>query len=62
MAKIDITNRQLVGMRGELITILMPATQMTADEALVHAAWLVSLAEPFASVDFKDVLDEVQST
>lgn len=62
MAEIDTTNKQLVALRGEIVTVLRPATQMTADEAMVHAAWLVSLAEPFASADFKDVLDEVQNT
>lgn len=41
----DTSNKQLVGVRGENIIVMLPAHRMTKQEALVHAAWLVVLAE-----------------
>lgn len=60
----DAPNRQFVGMGGgaKEIVVLMPLTQMTPDEALLHAAWLVTLAEPFATVTFDATLAAVRAT
>ena len=41
----DITNKQLVAVQGENIIIMNPIRKMSKEEALVHAAWLVVLAE-----------------
>lgn len=41
---IDTSNRQMVGIQGNLVVVVMPKHQMTRDEALLHAAWLVVLA------------------
>ena len=42
----DLSNAQFVGANGlGQVTILMPKAVMTRDEALVHAAWLVILAD-----------------
>ena len=59
---VDTTNRQLVGVRAGRISVQAPASTMTADQALVHAAWLVALAEPVASEKFVEVLRAVKNT
>ena len=41
----DLANRQLVGRRGEMVVITFPQVQMTREQALIHAAWLVILAD-----------------
>jgi hypothetical protein len=43
----DITNKQLVAIQGENIIIMNPIRKMTKEEALVHAAWLVALANDY---------------
>jgi len=58
---IDIDNIQLVGMAGDLITVLMPRQRMTKQEALVHAAWLVALADETGE-EFEKILRRVEST
>lgn len=41
----DLSNAQFAGANGlGQVTVLMPRTLMTRDEALVHAAWLILLA------------------
>lgn len=60
--EIDTTNRQLVGRRvGDgSITIRLPKVRMSRTEALVHAAWIVMLAD--ASTDeFTNVLSAVKT-
>ena len=50
---------------GKRLTMLIPPTRATVwspEEALVVAAWLVSMAEPFAQVSFEEVLRKVQNT
>jgi hypothetical protein len=63
MSKIDTTNTFMVAAGGRGIAILNPPrTSITADEALLLAAWLVSIAEHSASQEFAEVLQAVQST
>lgn len=45
-----------------VVMVSAPMVAMTADDALRHAAWLVAIAEPYASHPFADVLKAVQST
>jgi hypothetical protein len=62
--EIDTLNRNMVGLElgaGD-VTVLQPRARMTPDEALVHAAWLVAIAEPSASRSFAEVLEAVQNT
>jgi hypothetical protein len=65
---IETTNDLMVsvhrrGLGGALVvTVSAPAVAMTPDEALRHAAWLVAVAEPYASHPFADVLKAVRST
>ncbi len=59
----DITNQQLVAIQGESIVVLALRAKMTKCEALVHAAWIVALAdqsEEFA--DFRAILKSVINT
>jgi hypothetical protein len=53
------------GMSPLRLTMLNPPTRSTLwtpEEALVAAAWLVAMAEPFSSVKFAGILHKVQST
>lgn len=60
---IDITNRWMVAARvsGTVMILNQPVGPLSADDALVLAAWLVAIAEPSASRPFADVLSKVQS-
>lgn len=58
---IDTMNRQLVGMRGGTIVVMLPKQEMTADEAMQHAAYLVTLAEMDADHTFEEYLKAVQA-
>lgn len=58
----DIANVQLVGVRGgDRIVVVAPRVHMTKPEALVHAAWLVALAEQTPG-EFDEILAAVRST
>jgi hypothetical protein len=60
---IDTTNKFLVACRGECVSILLPPLDsISADDALVLAAYLVSMAEHDATHPFADVLAAVQNT
>ncbi len=56
----DCTNLQAVGMNGDEIVILMPRARMTKAEALIHAGWLVVLADH--DDEFQQILEEIKST
>ena len=61
--EIDTGNHQLVSLRGSSIVILAPKREMTPDEAVLHAAWLIAMAEPFVKQDkFSAILHAVQNT
>lgn len=55
----EISNHHLVGVQGGGIVIMVPPCKLTKDEALLFAAWLVTLAD--ADNKFKDVLAAVQN-
>ncbi len=59
---IDTMNDCLVGVQGDHIVVLFPKTRFTPDEALRHAAWLVTLAEYGASHTFAEVQAAVRET
>lgn len=60
---IETMNKFVVGARGDRIVILnFPPSPMTAEDALLLAAWLVSIADPHSHNDFADVLAAVQGT
>lgn len=59
----ETDNTQMVGCQGDHIVILAPKTRMTKAEALLHAAWIVVLADDGEeSGQFEQVLDAVMST
>jgi len=59
--EIDTTNLQLVCLTGDdKIGVMMPRQKMTKQEALVHAAWLVVLADE--NDNFQKVLAAVKNT
>ena len=65
MAEIDTTNAQMVSLdKGVNVGVLFPRRSMTPDEALVHAAWLVVMAEIVGAEPgrFDEVLAAVRST
>lgn len=57
---VDTLNAQAVGVRGDTIVVLAPNREMTRREALVHAAWLVAVAD--RDDEFPTILEAVQST
>jgi hypothetical protein len=57
---VDTTNWQMVGVRGETIVVLLPKKMMTPEQALVHAAFLISLADPSGKL-FPEILKQVQN-
>lgn len=60
--EIDTFNKQIIGVNGEDIVVMLPAQRMSKTEALLHAAWLVALADDSDdNAEFKRVLDAVQS-
>jgi len=60
---IDTTNKYGVSLKGEGVVIIHPAwREMTPDEALVLAAWLVAVAAPHTATPFATVLDAVENT
>lgn len=59
----DTANVQFVGAAGpDAVTVMMPKIHMSADEALMHAAWLVAIAEHSASFSFAEALAAVRSS
>jgi hypothetical protein len=72
-AEIDIDNSQMVGARADHVVVVMPRDWMTPTEALVHAAWLVTIAEAadllaaprdgtWKPLVFDDIRHEVRNT
>jgi len=64
-SQIDTFNKFVVGSTGKRIKILRqpwPPDGLSADDALLLAAYLVSMAESEASHTFAEVLEAVQNT
>lgn len=61
--EIETFNKQMVGAIADDIMILNPQRRMTKTEALLHAAWIVALADNSDDcADFKRVLEAVQAS
>ncbi len=58
--EINTFNSQFIGLKGDEIVIALPKNQMTKQEALVHAAYLVVLADD--DNRFPEILKAVQNT
>ncbi len=59
--QLDAGNHQLVSRIGDHVIVQMPKSYMSRAEALAHAAWLASIADPVGD-DFAEVLAAVQSS
>ena len=57
---IETMNDQIVAMRGEEVIVMNPKVRMSKDEALRHAAWLISIV--CDDERFKDILQAVRNT
>ncbi|HEV2376223.1 MAG TPA: hypothetical protein VGS19_29140 [Streptosporangiaceae bacterium] len=55
----DVSNMQVVGKRGDTVVVTFPKQVMSRQAALVHAAWLVSVADPLGD-EFPAILAAVQ--
>ena len=59
----NITNIQAVAAKDESIVVLRPNVQMSKSAALVHAAWLVAIADQSENFEeFRRVLKAVLET
>lgn len=61
----DVTNMQLVALKGDSIVILNPVQLMDYENALVHAAWIVVLAAGMLEngwQKWEQILQEVKNT
>ena len=59
----NITNAQLVAVKDDNIVVLHPILQMSKSAALVHAAWLVAVADQSENFEeFRRVLKAVLET
>lgn len=60
----EVPNSQMVGVRDGKIVVLFPRREMTKDEAMIHAAWLVTLADMSGEClnRFEEIVMEVRNT
>ena len=61
MPEINTVNDSIVGARGDRVVILNPRREMSKDEALRLAAWIVALASD-DDEEWEALLKAVQST
>ncbi len=59
---IETMNRYMVGGNGKTLTVTLPVNEATPDQMLLHAAWIVTMAEPFADRTFEEYVEAVRST
>ena len=60
--KLDAPNTFMASGNGKTLSVLRPVIDATPDQVLLHAAWLVTMAEPFAEHSFEDYRTAVRST
>lgn len=60
----EIMNKFLVGVKGDNIVVGLPmrTAQMSKDDALLLAAYLVTVATGDPEKDFQPILDEIRQT
>jgi hypothetical protein len=58
-----VENEQMVDVQGDKIQVISPSSVMTREEALIHAAWIVALADQSEDyTEFRSVLKTVLGT
>jgi hypothetical protein len=56
----DVENHQMVGIHGDKVQVMSPLAVMTKEQALIHAAWLVALADQSEDyTEFREILKRV---
>jgi hypothetical protein len=60
VSEINTANDQFVGLQHDRITVLAPKRLMTREEALRHAAWLVTVSGD--DERFKEILQAIRNT
>lgn len=59
----DVMNSQIVGDHEDAIVIQKPKLEMTREQALIHAAWIVALADKSKNFEeFRGILKAVLET
>ena len=60
----NTANTQGVGVHGDKVCIVLPKREMSKEEALRHAAWLVVMAGvvPGEAPDFAEIVAAVRNT
>lgn len=62
MAEINPFNKFMVGAQGDKLRVMVPITTLTADDAILLAAYLVEMAEVIGPTHtFEDVREAVQN-
>lgn len=62
MNKINTANKFMVGVQGKNIVVGMPPrVPISPDDAMLFAAYLVSMAEMDTETKFEDVLEAIQN-
>lgn len=61
MSDIDWSNKFFVAAKGNEFVIMRPMP-MSADDAIVLAAWLATMAEPTSTISLDYALEAVKST
>lgn len=62
MSEIDIANKFMVAAQGDSIVILNSPRRMTAEDAMVFAAWIVAMANLHSKHPFADYYEKVCNT
>lgn len=62
MSEIDTANKFLVGAQGDSIVIGNSPRRMTAEDAMVFAAWIIAMASLKSKHPFSEYYDKVCNT
>ncbi len=60
--ELEFSNRFMAAGNGQTLTVMVPIVNATPDQVLAHAAWLVTMAEPFADHKFAEYVEAVRNT
>jgi hypothetical protein len=56
----DVENHQMVAMQGDKVRVQSPLAMMTKEQALIHAAWIVAIADRSEDyTEFREILKRV---
>ena len=56
----DVENHQMVAKQGDTVRVMSPLPVMTKEQALIHAAWIVAIADQSDDyTEFREILKRV---